>query len=117
MNLVELDHALRKLRLSGMAAVLETRLRQVTLPGAGRAEKEHVFALCDEARGRQLVDERPIHLLVEIEIEGIEGAVRITEARLFVPPLEEPVLSAQELVGDEHRHEIDRCELLGLGMP
>jgi DNA replication protein DnaC len=28
MNLVELDHALRKLRLSGMAAILETRLRQ-----------------------------------------------------------------------------------------
>src|ERR1700681_1102629 len=27
MNLVELDHALRKLRLSGMAAVLETRFR------------------------------------------------------------------------------------------
>ena len=28
MNRVELDHALRKLRLSGMAAVLDTRLRQ-----------------------------------------------------------------------------------------
>ena len=28
MNLVELDHALRKLRLSGMADVIETRLRQ-----------------------------------------------------------------------------------------
>ena len=28
MNPVELDHALRKLRLSGMADVLETRLRQ-----------------------------------------------------------------------------------------
>ncbi|MGH7635285.1 MAG: ATP-binding protein, partial [Gemmatimonadaceae bacterium] len=28
MNLTELDHALRKLRLSGMAAVLDTRLRQ-----------------------------------------------------------------------------------------
>src|SRR3989454_10643606 len=28
MNLIELDHALRKLRLSGMAAVLEPRLRQ-----------------------------------------------------------------------------------------
>jgi hypothetical protein len=27
MNLIELDHALRKLRLSGTAAVLETRLR------------------------------------------------------------------------------------------
>jgi DNA replication protein DnaC len=34
MNLVELDHALRKLRLSGMAAVLETRLRQ--------AQSEHL---------------------------------------------------------------------------
>ena len=28
MNLVELDRALRKLRLSGMANVLETRLHQ-----------------------------------------------------------------------------------------
>jgi hypothetical protein len=28
MNLVELDRALRQLRLSGMAAVLDTRLRQ-----------------------------------------------------------------------------------------
>ena len=28
MNLIELDRALRKLRLSGMANVLETRLRQ-----------------------------------------------------------------------------------------
>jgi hypothetical protein len=28
MTLVELDHGLRKLRLSGMPAVLETRLRQ-----------------------------------------------------------------------------------------
>ena len=31
MNLVELDHALRKLRLSGMAAVLEARLRQAQI--------------------------------------------------------------------------------------
>lgn len=34
MNLIELDHALHKLRLSGMAAVLETRLRQ--------AQSEHL---------------------------------------------------------------------------
>jgi DNA replication protein DnaC len=34
MNLIELDHALRQLRLSGMAAVLETRLRQ--------AQNEHL---------------------------------------------------------------------------
>jgi DNA replication protein DnaC len=37
MNLVELDHALRKLRLSGIADVLETRLRQ--------AQSEHLAPL------------------------------------------------------------------------
>ncbi len=37
MHLIELDHALRKLRLSGMAAVLETRLRQ--------AQAEHLPAI------------------------------------------------------------------------
>ena len=52
MNLVELDQALRKLRLSGMADVLETRLRQA------QAEKmvpiDLVSALvCDELLRRQ----------------------------------------------------------------
>ena len=52
MNLVELDRALRQLRLSGMAAVLETRLRQA------QAEKmppiDLVSALVsDELRRRQ----------------------------------------------------------------
>ncbi|RPJ58078.1 MAG: ATP-binding protein, partial [Acidobacteria bacterium] len=37
MNLIELDRALRKLRLSGMADVLETRLRQ--------AQTEHLAPL------------------------------------------------------------------------
>ena len=37
MNLVELDHALRQLRLSGMADVLDTRLRQ--------AQSEHLAPL------------------------------------------------------------------------
>ncbi len=31
MNLIELERALRQLRLGGMAAVLETRLRQVSV--------------------------------------------------------------------------------------
>jgi hypothetical protein len=36
--------------------------------GTGRAKKHRVLALGDEARRDELVDERPIHLLVEIEI-------------------------------------------------
>ena len=59
MNLIELDRALRQLRLSGMAAVLETRLRQA------QSEKfpplDLVSALVtDELRRRQdrLLDRR-----------------------------------------------------------
>jgi len=92
-------------------------LRQVTLPCARWPEQERVFALRDEATGRELVDQRSIHLLVEIEIEGVERAAGITEARLFVSALEQSVLPAQQLVRHEDRHEIDRRELLGLGMP
>lgn len=46
MNLVELDRALRQLRLSGMPAVLETSLRQAqaekmtSLPGAYISERD-----------------------------------------------------------------------------
>jgi hypothetical protein len=46
------------------------RLRQVTLPGAGPAEEEPVLPLGDEAAGGELEDEGPVHLLVEVEIEG-----------------------------------------------
>ena len=89
----------------------------MTLPCARWPEQERVFALRDEATGRELVDQRSIHLLVEIEIEGVERAAGITEARLFVSALEQSVLPAQQLVRHEDRHEIDRRELLGLGMP
>ena len=62
------------------------------------------------------MDDGAVHLLVEIEIEGIERAIRIAETRLLVPALEEPVLPTEQLVGHEHRHEIDRCKLFRLGV-
>ena len=37
MNLIELESSLRQLRLGGMAAVLETRLRQAQVEEIGRA--------------------------------------------------------------------------------
>ena len=64
----------------------------MALAGAGRAEEERVFALADEAGRSQLVDERPIHLLVEIQIKPVERVIRITEASLFMAPGKEPVL-------------------------
>ena len=64
--------------------------------------------------GGELVDERAIHLLVEIEIEAVERAIGIAKARLLVPPLEQPVLSALEFVADERGDEIERRESFGL---
>ena len=86
------------------------------MPVPGGPEKERVLALRDEAGGGEVVDQRAIHLLVEVEIEAVERAVGIAEARLLVPAGEEPVLAPQELVGDERGDEIERRQLFGLGL-
>ena len=52
MNLVELDHALRKLRLSGMADVLETRLMQAQSDRLVPLDFISVL-VCDELQRRQ----------------------------------------------------------------
>ena len=91
-------------------------LRQVTLPRARPAEKEPVFPLGDEAAGGELEDEGPVHLRVEVEIEGVEGLAGIAKARLLEPALEEPILAFEQLVLDKSGEEVDRGELLGLGL-
>src|SRR3989441_1082300 len=63
-------------------------LGQMTFPRPWWPEKERVFPVCDEAAGGQLVDQRPVHLLIEIEIEGIERAIGIAKARQFMATLE-----------------------------
>ncbi len=91
-------------------------LGEMTLACARRAEEEDVFPLQDEAPGRQLVDERAIHLLVEIEVKGVEGAVGIAKPRLLEPARDEPVLPPEKFIADQRRDEIDRglCFRLGL---
>ena len=56
------------------------RLREVALAGAGRSEEERVLVLADEARGGELEDERAVHLLVEVEVEGVERPARGRES-------------------------------------
>jgi hypothetical protein len=92
-------------------------LGQVAFAGARRTKEEDVLALRDEAGGGELVDECPIHLLVEIKVKGIERALGIAKARQLVPALEQPVLSAAEFVGDERGDEIDGRHLVGLRLP
>src|SRR5437762_2581243 len=90
------------------------RLGEMALAAAGRPEEQHVFALGDEARGCELVDQSPVHLLVEIKVEGVERAVGVAEARGFDATTRESVLTPQQLVGDERCDEVDWREPLGL---
>ena len=83
-------------------------LRQVTLPRAGPAEEEPVLPLGDEATGRELEDDGPVHLFVEVEIEGIERLAGIAEAGVLDPTFEESILALQQLVLDEGGEEVDR---------
>ena len=89
----------------------------MALAGAGRAEEERVLALGDEARGGELVDEGAVHLVVEVEVEVVEGRSVVAERGLLDAALEEAVLTAQQLVGDERRQQVDGSHLLGLGLP
>jgi hypothetical protein len=84
------------------------RLRQMALAGAWRSEEEDVLTLGDEARGGELVDERAIHLAVEIKVKGIERALGIAKSGELVTAFEQAVLAPAEFVGDERGHEIDR---------
>jgi len=70
--------------------------------------------LRDKAASGQLENDLPIHLLVEIEIKGVEGLLRVAESGLLDASGEEAILAAQELVADEGRDEIDGWLLLRL---
>src|SRR5262249_2681162 len=86
------------------------------LAGAGRAEEHRVGMLGDPARGRELEDEGAIHLLVELEVEGVEAFVEVAEAGLRQAPFEQAILPAEQLVLDEAREEVERDEGLGLSL-
>ena len=92
------------------------RLGKVTLAGAGRPEEERVVVRGDEAAGGELEDAGAIHLLVEVEVEGVEGLAGVAEAGVGPAALEEAVLTADEFVGDERGDEIERRQPLGLGL-
>jgi len=76
MNLVELDRALRQLRLSGMAAVLDTRLRQA------QAEKMPPIDLTDRRRRRGTVLVGSVLTASTIQSEPRSNALSYSSAHL-----------------------------------
>jgi hypothetical protein len=63
--------------------------------------------LLDKPRCRELVHELAIHLLVEIEIEGVKRLSVVAKACLCDPPREQTVLSTLQFVADERRQKVD----------
>ena len=80
----------------------------MALARTGRPEQERVFALGDEAGGGELEDERAVDLLVEGEVEAVEGAVGVAEAGLLVSPGEQAVLAPLERGDEVGGHLFDR---------
>ena len=98
MNLVELDRALRQLRLSGMAAVLETRLRQAQSDKMPPIDLVSAL-IADELQRRQdrLLDRR--HKLARF---------RDPDLRTRLDALARPKIDTRSLASDRFRAEYSR---------
>src|SRR5207244_11833650 len=88
------------------------RLRQVALARARGPEEEPIGVLGDPARGGELEDEGPVHLLVEVEVKGVEPLADVAKVGELHPAFEEAILPTEQFVLYEPREEIDRRELL-----
>jgi hypothetical protein len=91
-------------------------LGQVTLAGAGGTEKQGVFVAGDEGAGGQIEDQAAIHLLVEGEVEVVEGLLGIAELGLLCPPLQQALAAPGQFVGDQTGKQVDGGERFGLGL-
>ena len=67
-------------------------LGEMALARTGRAEEDGVFCPLEEAPGGELEDQSAVDLRVELEVEAIEGLVRIAEACLLDTSSEQAVL-------------------------
>ena len=79
-------------------------------------KKKRIFPPVDEATGRQIEDQTAIHLRVEIEVELVQGLVRVAELGLFAPAVEQPFAPPAQLVADQTRDQIDRRHGFALGL-
>jgi hypothetical protein len=89
-------------------------LGQVTLACTTGPEKQCIFALADEGARGQVEDQAAIHLGIEVEVEVVQGLLRIAEGGLLAPSLQQAVAAPGQFVGDQARDQIDRCHGLGL---
>src|ERR1019366_6765201 len=88
-------------------------LSQVGLSGAGGTQKQGGFAARGKAGSSQVEDQAAIHLLVEGEVEVVEGLVGVAELRLLFPPLQQALAPPGQFVGDQTGEQVDGGERFG----
>ncbi len=84
------------------------------LPVPGGPRKRPSSCWVTKRPGGEFEDEPAIHLLVELEVEGVERLADVPKAGLLEAAVEEPILPPEQLVADERGQEVDRGQLLGL---
>lgn len=72
----------------------------MTLAGARRAEKPGVLVARDGGASGEIEDQAAIQLLVESEVEVVEGLLGFAELGLLLPPLQQALAAQGEFVGD-----------------
>ena len=61
----------------------------------------------DEGSGGQVEDQTAIHLLVEVEVEVVEGPLRVAKLGLLGPALQQTIAATSEFVRDQAGEEVD----------
>jgi hypothetical protein len=84
--------------------------------GAGWTKKKCIFAARDERGRRQIENQAPIHLLVEVEIEVVEGHLRIAKLCLFPAPFQQSVAATSQFIGYQTGKEVDGGHRFRLGL-
>src|ERR1700758_912358 len=68
----------------------------------------------DEGASGEIEDETAIHLLVEVEVEVIEGLLGIAELGLLFSPLQQTLTTTGEFVREQAGDQVDRGERFAL---
>src|SRR3974390_3111889 len=70
----------------------------------------------DEGASGQIEDQAAVHLLVEVEVEVVEGLLRVAKLGLLFSSLQQPFAATCQFVGDQAGEEVDWGHGLGLGL-
>jgi hypothetical protein len=75
-----------------------------------------VFVARDERASGQIEDQAAIHLLIESEVEVVEGFLGVAELGLLFPPLQQALATQGEFVGDQAGEQVNGGKRFGLGL-